>query len=119
MKKFNFFPVLLVALFMFCGFESNAQTFKPANEALQVVQSVIDQSQATLEASSAVSPAAGQQLAQMVVRIELGTELLPLIKYSQNVSKSLNDIYAKYVNSDPKTAELKTALDHIRSLLII
>ncbi len=120
MKKFNFFPVLLVALFMFCGFDSNAQVnYKSAAEALVSVQSVVDQSQTTLEASTAVSPAAGQNLAQMIIRIELGNELMPKIKQSQNVAKSLDEMYAKYVANDVKTAELKAGLDHIKSLLII
>ena len=47
MKKFNFFPVLLVALFMLCGFVSNAQYKSPAI-ALQTLDEVITNSNGTI-----------------------------------------------------------------------
>jgi hypothetical protein len=118
MKKFNFFPVLLVAFLMLCGFSMNAQTYKSPAQALESVQNVIDQSTSTLNASNATTIVAGQNLAQMVLRIELGTVLMPKIKQSQNVEKSLTDMYASYTSNDPRTLEMRAALDHIKTQLL-
>jgi hypothetical protein len=118
MKKFNFFPVLLVALFMLCGFEMNAQTYKSPANALVAVQAVIDESQSTLDASTSTMVSANQNLAQMILRIELSNILMPKIKQSQNVEKSVNDMYASYTSTDPRTAEMRAALDHIKNQLL-
>lgn len=117
MKKFNFFPVLLVALFMLCGFAMNAQYKSPA-QALDAVQAVIDQSQSTLEASTATTVAQGQNVAQMVLRIELSNVLMPKIKQSQNVEKSITDMYTSYTSNDPRTDVMRAALDHIKTQLL-
>lgn len=123
MKKCNFFSVLVVALFVFCGFDSTAQTYKPVNEALAIVQTVMDAAEHDITANGGTGTTVSSSTSnsvQMVLRAEIGKVLLVRIKQSQDVGKSLQDLYAQRVNAaNPRTNVAKAALDHYKNLLLI
>ena len=118
MKKFNFFPVLLVALFMLCGFVSNAQYKSPAI-ALQTLDEVITNSNGTIAQNNDVqySPS-NAYLGALVVRVYLTEILMTKIKASQNVQKSIDDMYTTYVNSDPRTLVHRGEIDYLKTQLL-
>jgi uncharacterized lipoprotein YajG len=119
MKKFNFFPVLLVALLMLCGFSSNAQTLKSPVDAIQGLEVVIKNASSIVSASTDVEhSSANANVGKMFVRAELAKSLQIKIKASQNVAKSLAELYAKHVTSDAQTLIFKDELDFISTQLL-
>jgi hypothetical protein len=120
MKKFSFFSVLLVALFMLCGFAGNAQTYKSPTDAVIALKSIAGNANNTIaqDNSEQITPS-NANLATMLLRVNLSEELMGAIKQSQNVAKSIDDLYNFYfISSDPRTYATKAEIDFIKSQLL-
>ncbi|MBK9254821.1 MAG: hypothetical protein IPM42_04980 [Saprospiraceae bacterium] len=87
MKKFNFLPVLMIALFMFLGFDGNAQYY-PVEKSLGIIESVLQTTPIT--ASTAPSTVAERL---NVTKVKVGQKLILAIKESNNVSSALNQVF--------------------------
>ncbi len=106
MKKCSFFSVLLTALLMFVGFESNAQSFKTIAQAKVIVKSTIEITSQTMTPKDKViklkkgSPAASQY-AYEIALINVGRKLLDQFKANVDVEQALNTVDA---NGDVATS---------------
>ena len=96
MKKCKFFSVLLVALFVLIGVDSNAQSYKSISEAKILVNTV------TLEASNAQNGASESVTApstvgtDQVFRIRIGKSLLKHLNNGVEVVSALNAVTTEF-----------------------
>ena len=104
MKKFSFFPVLLVALFMVMGFAANAQEYVPTEKARALVQATI----ADLESSapSATMNASTNSKTVLVhsLKISFGESMLKPLENGSRVADAFNVALSNVSSNDSKRA---------------
>ena len=114
MKKFHLLTVLLLALFMFSGFESNAQQYYPASKAysivLETVNSIKDGPDSPLYMKAGVTPTNADRLA--LQKIKVGERLIELLKNNSSTAAVLNQVFADMPTSGQASrAQMKNELE--------
>lgn len=97
MKKFNFFPVLLVALFMVLGLTAQAQTYFPSQKALGVVENQLVILKKTYPQASVGDKATQDNVAFTVhsMKVVVGESMLEPLKLGNPTESVLSATFAR------------------------
>lgn len=120
MKKFNFLSVLVVALFTFLGNNIQAQQYMPSSKAALVVVDEVEALSARnpIQLTTTVSPVVSAELVITQIKIDVGNELIPLLKEGIDVNSALNSVISKFQTNDSSlNAKVSEADLHYRNLL--
>lgn len=114
MKKFHFMTVLLLALFMSSGFESNAQQYYSATKAysivLETVNDIKNGPNSPLFMQAGVTPSNADRLAFQ--KIKVGERIIELLKTNSSTSAVLNQVFADMPTSGQASrAQMKNELE--------
>lgn len=97
MKKFNFFPVLLVALFMILGLTANAQTYVPSLKALNRIEGELVNLEKTYPQSNLSAPATQGNAAFTLhsMKVAVGESMLVPLKSGSSVELVLASTFGR------------------------
>lgn len=118
MKKFNFFQVSLLALFMIFGFDLSAQNYKPIDEAMVVTETAVSQFSAKSTSLTTNTNANTFNSATKGMRNVVGKALLNELKSSGNVGASLDKLATLVVVPAARAAYKADAISYYRTLLL-
>ena len=122
MKKCNFFPVLVVALFMFLGFSSSAQSYKPVTECITLVGSTVEQSQAlvtSVSQTNTVNYQTSQSMLLSGMKDRIGSELLQEFKNNSDVAKAFENVAANFSVSAQRAQAKSEVINFYKQLLTL
>ena len=110
--------MLVIALFMFLGFDSTAQSYKPIPEAITIVSNTVNQSQST-KAVQRNSYQNTQATASNGMKVLIGQALLGQFKNNVDVEKALNNVAAQVVLDSRRATYKAEAISFYRNLLLL
>lgn len=98
MKKCNFFSVLLVALFILLGFESNAQSYKSIQEAKVIVTEIVSAANVAENSPTTSIQSTASASSNDIFRIKIGKSLLKQLNNNIAVSVALSNVETEFSN---------------------
>ena len=112
MKKFSFFPVLLVALFMVMGFGAQAQDYVPVEKARALVQSTVTDLQNSASSLTQKASTNGKAVLVESLKVSFGEAMLKPLENGSRVddafSVALSNISSNVPSRSAAIAEVET-----------